>query len=94
MEQSTKIYNIDFNKVAKKSFKDLPKSIQKKVSLQIEKFGTEPRPHKCEKVKNKKYLKTYKVRVADYRIFYEVHDAKSLVIILDIRLRNEDTYDL
>lgn len=39
------------------------------------------------------YLAQYRLRVGDYRIFYDVDDAHRKVILLAIRRRDEQTYD-
>ena len=39
------------------------------------------------------YLAQYRLRVGDYRIFYDVDDARRKVILLAIRRRHEHTYD-
>ena len=39
------------------------------------------------------YLAQYRLRVGDYRIFYDLDDERRKVILLAIRRRHEHTYD-
>lgn len=39
------------------------------------------------------HLAQYRLRVGDWRIFYDVDDTRRKVILLAIRRRNEQTYD-
>lgn len=53
-------------------------------------LGEEPRPHGVRRIKGAE--KVYRIRLGDFRIVYEVHDADHLVVLLQISRRTEATY--
>ena len=55
----------------------------------IDGLGSEPRPPGCKKLKDEK--RAYRVRVGDYRILYEIHDDRLVVLVIRIAKR-EDAY--
>ena len=62
-------------------------------------LGIEPRPagKSVRRLKPPvaafKYLAQYRMRVGDHRVLFDIDDAAKRVIFLDIRRRNERTYD-
>jgi len=50
----------------------------------------EPRPQGVRKIKSAE--KTYRIRVGNYRVVYEVYDNNNLVLILQVARRSEATY--
>lgn len=82
-------YQIEFTKSASKQLKKLPDDIQQKIKVQIEELATEPRPDGVVKLKN--YEDTYRVRVGNYRVLYEIQDELLIVKVIRIGHR-QDVY--
>lgn len=80
-------YLIQVLPAAEKELKKLPAEVQRKLSKKIDGLAANPRPEGCEKIKGRDY--TYRVRVGDYRIIYEVYDKRLVVLIVDAGHRRE-----
>ena len=73
------------------------KSIRNKITQDILKLASDPRPYGTPKLKPPlkvfyKYLAQYRIRIGDYRVLYDVDDKKRVVWILVLRKRSEATY--
>lgn len=87
--------------VEKHFFKELSK-LQKPRIVQIKKaiesLADSPRPQGKKfkflrpPVSIARFIATYRLRIGDYRILYDVDDASKRVILLAIRNRSEKTY--
>lgn len=58
-----------------------------RVDQKIRVLGTNPRPPGAEKIKGAGDV--YRVRVGDYRILYEIEDARLVVVVVRVRHRSE-----
>ena len=65
----------------------LPKNRQRQIQLRIDALAEDPRPPGCVKLTGQENL--WRVRVGDWRIIYEVHDDRRVVIILIVAHRRE-----
>jgi len=80
-------YSVVVLESAKEQLARLPKKIQTQIASRIEALVDSPRPpgvkllHVAER--------TYRVRSGDYRILYQVDDAKQLVTVTDIGDRKD-----
>ena len=74
-------------------------SLQEKIMQAAEGLGNNPRPY-GEKIFKKinppiqfyQFVAQYRLRIGDYRVLYDVDDAKKIVWILALRARSEKTY--
>lgn len=82
-------YQIEFTSSASKQLKKLPDDIQQKIKIQVEELAKEPRPDEVVKLKNYEY--TYRVRVGNYRVLYEIQDELLIVKVIRIGHR-QDVY--
>lgn len=80
-------YAIIVTRTARKDIDKLDGSIVKRIAPVIDSLADDPRPAGCLKVKSEEKL--WRVRVGDYRIGYEVDDAKREVTIIKVGHRNE-----
>ncbi|MCX5971751.1 MAG: type II toxin-antitoxin system RelE/ParE family toxin [Coprothermobacterota bacterium] len=53
-------------------------------------LAEEPRPHGVRRIKGTQ--RSYRIRVGDYRIVYEIYDVDALVVVLLVSRRTETTY--
>ncbi|MGB5594812.1 MAG: type II toxin-antitoxin system RelE/ParE family toxin [Crocosphaera sp.] len=76
------MYQIEFSKKAQKRFKALPKSIKKRLIVQINLLSENPRPLDCKKLKGVRDL--FRLRVGDYRVIYAVEDELLLILVVEV----------
>ena len=65
---------------------EIPKSTKKEIAA-IRALAVDPRPDGCAKMAG--FRDTYRIRVGDYRVVYEVHDRVLLVLLLWVAHRRE-----
>lgn len=63
---------------------------QDKVADAIYELEKDPRPSGCKKLKGAQF--SYRVRVGDYRVLYEIHDDVLIVLVVVVGDR-KDVYD-
>ncbi len=80
-------YTIEFRPSARCDLKDIPKEILYRIGRKIDSLADNPRPTGVEKLAGNE--SSYRVRVGDYRILYEIRDSVLLVVIVRIRHRRE-----
>lgn len=80
-------YKITFSKSAYKELSRLPKNIYLKAEISIDELIENPRPSGCKKLVGSK--NTYRIRVADYRIIYDVYDDIIEILIIKIAHRKD-----
>lgn len=80
-------YQVEFSKAAKKQFRKLPPYIQERVKAKIDELAIDPRPNRVKKLQGDD--NSYRIRVGDYRIVYEIKDNILLIIVIKIKHRSE-----
>ena len=78
-------YSVRLTASAQKDLAALPKEIKSRVAVAINGLAQTPRPKGCKKLKGKD--NSYRVRVGEYRILYEVYDKQLLVSVVKISSR-------
>ena len=82
-------YTAEFKKSAAKTFRKLPRSIQKRISNKLSEIEISLPPYSETKLKGNNPF--HKIRVGDYRIIYEVQ--KDIFVILVIKIgHRKDIY--
>ena len=79
-------YRIEVKPAARRAMKGLPRQVLERIDVAILGLATEPRPSGSIKMTN---CEAWRVRVGDYRIVYEIHDAVLVVFIIDVGHRRE-----
>jgi len=85
------MYQAIFSRRTEKAFLDLPIKEAQRVKLAIEKLEQNPRTYGTIKLENVP-VASYRYRVGNYRILFDIDDEAKVVEILDIRKRDERTY--
>jgi mRNA interferase RelE/StbE len=80
-------YTVEFRPSARRDLKALPREILQRISRKIDSLADNPRPPGVEKLSGSEY--SYRIRVGDYRILYEIQDEILLVLIVRVRHRRE-----
>ena len=73
-------YRIIIPKLVQKQLDDLPKKQRERLISAIRLLADEPRPSGVKKLKG--YDKTYRIRVGDYRVIYNIEDQEKLILVL------------
>jgi mRNA interferase RelE/StbE len=85
-------YQIEISKSATKQLKKLPTDIKQRIDAKILDLGIDPRPSGVKKLKNTD--NTYRVRVGDYRILYDIFDEILLIAVVEVGHRREVYKDI
>ena len=73
------LYKIEWKESVHKDFKKLDKPHVALIVKTIEALAKNPRPHNSKKLVDTK--RTYRVRVGDYRVIYQVDDSQKTVLL-------------
>ncbi len=85
------MYRIVYSSRAAKSFRKLPREIQKQIVKRIDQLKDNPRSISVVKLVGFSKAE-YRSRVGDYRILFAIDDKLKLLIIADIKRRTTQTY--
>ena len=80
-------YAIEFKPSADKALKRLPAEVQRRIVTATERLAENPRPLGAIKLQGEE--RTYRVRVGDYRVIYDIHDDKLIVLVLRVAHRKD-----
>jgi mRNA interferase RelE/StbE len=80
-------YDVEFSPAAMRELEKLPRDFQRDCVAAIECLQEEPRPHGCVKMRGQE--QSYRIRVGDYRVVYDIYDRVLLVLVLRVRHRRE-----
>ena len=79
-------YAVEFTKSAQKELNKLPKNISVRLAKAIAKLAENPR---LGKVRPTVGVKSWRLRVEDYRIIYDISDKKLIILIIRVRHRKD-----
>jgi mRNA interferase RelE/StbE len=80
-------YQIQFSKGATKQLKKLPADVKERIDTKIQDLAIEPRPDGVKKLQGDDT--SYRIRVGDYRIIYEIEDDVLLITVIKVGHRNQ-----
>jgi mRNA interferase RelE/StbE len=80
-------YFLQFKPLALRQLEKLPRDVQKKLAAKIELLRDDPFPAGCKKMAA--IYDTWRVRVGDYRVVYQVHQKVLLVLVLAVGHRKD-----
>ncbi|HUG11040.1 MAG TPA: type II toxin-antitoxin system RelE/ParE family toxin [Opitutaceae bacterium] len=69
-----------------KDVRDIPRSDLTKILARIELLREDPRPAGCVRLSGSE---CYRIRQGDYRIVYEIHDGRLVVIVVRVGHRRD-----
>ena len=81
------VYQLELTPSARRQFRRLAADIQKRLSPAIDRLAADPRPPDAVKLRGSD--NRYRLRVGDYRILYELHDDRLVVLVVRIGHRRE-----
>jgi mRNA interferase RelE/StbE len=80
-------YQIEWKRSAQRELRKLPRPMIERVVVAVENLADDPHPRGVRKLANSD--NTYRIRVGDYRIIYDIFEKKLIVEILHIRHRKD-----
>jgi mRNA interferase RelE/StbE len=86
---ASRLYQVRITIAAQKQLDSFPARDQTRIREAIDGLATEPRPPGCKKLKGS--ANTWRIRVGNYRVLYEVHDNQLLVLVVEIGHRKDIT---
>jgi len=80
-------YNIEWRPSTKKDLKSISKAEVRRIINAVEALSDQPRPQGSTKLSGSGF--TYRIRVGNYRIIYEIHDEIILIEVVKIGHRKD-----
>ncbi len=80
-------YRIEFTRSAEKDLRKIDKSKVAAIYHEVERLEADPRPHGVKKLAGAD--RTYRIRIGDYRVVYEIEDEVLLVLVIRIAHRKD-----
>lgn len=80
-------YSIQFKPAALRQLERLPREIQRRIAVKIEMLRLDPMPAGCKRLTGMD--DTWRIRIGDYRVVYQVRRETLLVLVLKIGHRRE-----
>ncbi len=82
-------YEVELLPSAYRDLKRLPKATQARVSAGMRDLASDPRPPGVVKLAGAENLR--RIPIGDYRVVYEIHDARLIVLVLRV-VHRKDVY--
>ncbi len=81
------MYEVLIERQVERDIRRLPKAIQVRVAREAIRLGDNPRPAGCRKLVGSE--NDWRIRIGDYRVVYEIDDARKSVRIFRVRHRKD-----
>lgn len=81
------MYKVSIKNSALKEIQQIPKPFRVKIIEAIDSLAIDPRPNGVKKLEN--FKNSYRVRVGQYRIVYEIEDRQLLIEVIKVANRKE-----
>jgi mRNA interferase RelE/StbE len=79
-------YTINFRDDARRVFLSLDPGVQKRIASVIDRLAENPRPGQATRLVGDPG--TWRVRAGDWRVLYEIHDDRLMVLVIDVAHRS------
>ena len=79
-------YSIQILRRAQKEMAQLPKQEYERIKEAVQNLSDDPRPQGCKKLTGRE---GWRIRIGDYRVIYEIDDAKQIMTVLHIGHRRD-----
>jgi len=80
-------FNLQWRKSTRKDLRRIPREMVSRIVTEVEKLVEQPLPHGSEKLTGSDH--TYRIRVGDYRVVYELLRDAKIVDIQRVRHRKD-----
>jgi len=78
---------VELARSAAKDLRGIDRKWIPRIVAAIETLESDPRPPGCKKLVGSDH--TYRVRIGDYRVIYDIHDATLIILVVRIRHRRD-----
>ena len=85
-------YRVELAPAAQRDLRRLPRDVQVRLSEPLLALSNDPKPRGVRKIHGR--TMTWRIRVGPYRVIYDVHDDRRLIVVLRVDRRRETTYRL
>jgi mRNA interferase RelE/StbE len=82
-------YNVSLQPTARRELASLAVAVRRSIGRAIEALAIEPRPTGSKLLAGRPAERIWRMRVGDYRVLYEIHDAELVVLVLRVGHRRE-----
>lgn len=80
-------YTVHFKRSADRQLKRLPVAVQKRIVAEVAALATNPRPRGVVKLAGAENV--WRIRLGDYRVVYEIHDDRLVILVLRVADRKD-----
>ena len=80
-------YRVEITKSAAKDLRGLDRKWIPRIVATIESLESDARPSGCKKLMGSDH--TYRIRIGDYRVVYDIHDDTLIVLVVRMRHRRD-----
>jgi mRNA interferase RelE/StbE len=80
-------YKVFFKASADRQLRKLPDALQRRIVSEVALLARNPRPRGVVKMEGCDNL--WRIRVGDYRVVYEIHDRRLIVLVLRVAHRKD-----
>jgi mRNA interferase RelE/StbE len=80
-------YRIDWKPSAERAFRKLPRQVQDRIRPRVDALATIPRPDGVKKLEGDE--NAWRIRVGEFPVVYEIHDAVLIVMVVRVAHRRE-----
>ncbi len=80
-------YRVEISRSAAKDLRGIDRKWIPRLVAAIEALETDPRPVGCKKLVGSEH--TYRVRIGNYHVVYDIHDGTLIVLVVRIRHRGD-----
>jgi mRNA interferase RelE/StbE len=80
-------YQVELLPSAHRDLKRLPKTLQIRIAVRLGELARDPRPPGVVKLAGAENL--WRIRSGDYRVIYEIHDERLVVLVLRVAHRKD-----
>ena len=86
------MYQVTISSKAEKHFSKLPKNLQEKVAKKLKQLEENPFQARLDIKKLTGTQKSYRLRVGELRIIYQINNSSKEIFVVDIDFRRTTTY--
>ena len=83
-------YRVEISSAAQRHLRRVRPEFRRHIETEIYKLADNPYPHGAVKLRGEE--RTWRIRVRQFRVLYEVYSDVLVVVVLKVARRNEGTY--
>ena len=80
-------YRVLFKRSADRALRKLPLAVQRRIVAEVDSLAHNPQPPGVLKMSGAENL--WRIRIGDYRVVYEIHDDRLIVLVLRVAHRKD-----